>query len=108
MTHYATAACECRSCIAIRQHKAIQAYGAAGKEPVLEPSHFAPRDDDEAQAEYLRKWGAKQEARQRAKAQATSHLNWKTAGAVLVACIAAWQVMQWVGALAYWVGGKLP
>lgn len=91
----------------------------AQQEPVLEPSHFAPRDDDEAQAEYLREWKAKmlakqeakerarQEAREKAKTQKPSHLNWKTAGAVLVAGIAAWQVMQWVGALAYWVGGKL-
>jgi hypothetical protein len=44
MTCYAnlTSQCECRRCTTIKQHKAIQAYGAAGKEPILEPSHFAP------------------------------------------------------------------
>lgn len=35
MTHYNSPSCECKPCVVIRQHKAIQAYGAAGKEPIV-------------------------------------------------------------------------
>lgn len=57
MTHYNSPTCECKPCVIIRQHKAIQACGAAGKEPnvipqetesMVEPVSFVDRDPDDA------------------------------------------------------------
>lgn len=35
LMHYNSPSCECKPCVVIRQHKAIQAYGTAGNEPIV-------------------------------------------------------------------------
>lgn len=54
--HYPVLECECKSCTTIKQHKAIQAYGAANKEQIVrigESLSLPPRNEDDQQHESL-------------------------------------------------------